>query len=78
MTKWVSRPALAVALLGVAVAVSVAEGQPSTIERPSGVSVGVPVTPYTGGVGTLLVVAKGDLVRFDTADRSTSRSEAHV
>lgn len=70
ITRWVSRPALAVALLGVAVAVSVVEGQPSTVERPSGVSVQVPVTPYTGGVGTLLVVAKGHLIRFDTAART--------
>ncbi|HYT10306.1 MAG TPA: hypothetical protein VEL73_06555 [Mycobacteriales bacterium] len=72
LLRWVARPALAVSLLALAVAVSVMEGQPSTTERPSGVSVSVPVSPYTGSVGTLLVVAGGDLLRFDTLDRRMS------
>jgi hypothetical protein len=64
----VRRPALAVALLGVAVAVSVVEGQPPPAARDSGVSVNA-VQSYTKAVGTLLVVADGRLTHFDTADR---------
>ena len=66
--RWVRRPALAVALLAVAVAVSVVEGQPPPAVRDSGVSVNA-VRPYSGAVGTLLVVADGTLVRFDTLER---------
>src|SRR5215203_5155650 len=66
--RWVGRPALAVALLGVAVAVSVVEGQPPPATRDSGVSVDAD-RPYPYPVGTLLVVADGRLVRFDTGSR---------
>jgi hypothetical protein len=62
----VRRPLVAVALLATAVAVSVAEGQPSTTERPSGVSIPDP-DGAPGAVGTLLVVADGTLIRYDTA-----------
>jgi hypothetical protein len=68
MARWVRRPALAVALLGVAVAVSVVEGQPPPAARDSGVSVDAD-KPYPWPVGTLLVVADGRLVRFDTDAR---------
>jgi hypothetical protein len=64
----VGRPALPVALLGVAVAVSVVEGQPPPAARDSGVSVDAN-KPYPYPVGTLLVVANGRLVRFDTDSR---------
>ena len=66
--RWVGRPALAVALLGVAVAVSVVEGQPPPAARDSGVSVDAD-QPYPYPVGTLLVIAEGRLVRFDTDAR---------
>ena len=65
---WARRPALAVGLLGVAVAVSVVEGQPPPAARDSGVSVPA-AQPYTDAVGTLLVVDDGALVRFDTRSR---------
>lgn len=65
VARWVARPALAVALLGVAVAVSVVEGQPPPAARDSGVSVDAN-EPYPWPVGTLLVVVEGRLVRFDT------------
>jgi hypothetical protein len=55
-------------MLGVAVAVSVARGQPPPAARDSGVSV-PPARPYTDAVGTLLVVDDGALVRFDTRSR---------
>jgi hypothetical protein len=64
--RWVRRPALAVGLLGVAVAVSVVEGQPPPAARDSGVSVDAE-KPYPYPVGTLLVVVEGRLVRYDSA-----------
>src|SRR5512133_1272850 len=70
LLHWVRRPALAVALLAVAVAVSVVEGQPPPAARDSGVSVDAN-RPYPYAVGTLLVVADGRLVRFDTDRRRT-------
>lgn len=70
VARWVRRPALAVGLLAVAVAVSVVEGQPPPAARDSGVSVGAN-QPYPRSVGTLLVVVDGTLVRFDTLDRRT-------
>lgn len=72
VVRWVSRPAIAAATLGIAVAVSVAEGQPSTVERPSGVSVGA-ATPYPGTVGTLLVVSRGGVLQFDSRTRKATR-----
>lgn len=66
--RWVRRPALAVALLGVAVAVSVVEGQPPPAARDSGVSVDAE-EPYPYPVGTLLVVAEGRLMRYDSSAR---------
>src|SRR5829696_1105156 len=68
LARWVRRPALAVALLGIAVAVSVAEGQPPPAARDSGVSVDAD-RPYRWAVGTLLVVTDGELVRVDTVRR---------
>ena len=68
VARWVRRPALAVAVLAIAVAVSVVEGQPPPAARDSGVSVNAD-RPYTRPVGTLLVVADGRLIRFDTAER---------
>jgi hypothetical protein len=56
---------LAVGLLAVAVAVSVAEGQPPPAARDTGVTVDAD-KPYPRGAGTLLVVVDGRLVRYDT------------
>ncbi len=68
--RWVRRPALAVALLGVAVAVSVVEGQPPPAARDSGVSVDA-ADPYPYPVGNLLLVVEGKLVRYDSAARKS-------
>jgi hypothetical protein len=68
--RWARRPALAVALLAVAVAVSVAHGQPPPADRASGVSVPVRTdTPVPPQVGTVVLVAGSGVLRFDTASR---------
>jgi hypothetical protein len=61
----VRRPTTAVALLGVAVVVGVVQGQPPPASRDSGRSVPAERS-YTASVGTLLVVADGSVLRFDT------------
>jgi hypothetical protein len=70
LAAWARRPALAIGLLGVAVAVSVAHGQPPPVDRPSGVSVTVgAVDEEPPRIGHVLLVTGGRVVRFDTYTR---------
>jgi hypothetical protein len=69
---WVRKPTTAVALLGVAVVVGVVQGQPPPAARDSGRSVPTQRS-YTRSVGTLLVVADGAVVRFDTLAKTSVR-----
>jgi hypothetical protein len=70
----VGRPALAIGLLGAAVAVSVAHGQPSPVDRPSGVSVAVSsVAEAPPQVGDVLLVSGEEAVRFGTTSRRAAR-----
>ena len=79
--RWLRRPSTAVALLGVAVAVGVVQGQPPPAVRDSGRSVpvrDVDETPRAEStpprsVGVLLVVVDGGVVRFDSLSRSARR-----
>jgi hypothetical protein len=66
------KPTTAVALLGVAVVVGVVQGQPPPASRDSGRSVPAE-RPYTFSVGTLLVVADGRVLRFDTLAKQAER-----
>ena len=70
LAAWARRPALAIGLLAVAVAVSVAHGQPPPADRPSGVSVTVgAVATEPPRIGSVLLVTAGRVVRFDTSTR---------
>ncbi|HEX5494761.1 MAG TPA: hypothetical protein VFX70_09340 [Mycobacteriales bacterium] len=63
---WMRRPVLPAVLLAGAVAVSVATGQPAPADRASGVSVPVSAAiDVPAGLGNLLLVSAGTLVRFD-------------
>jgi hypothetical protein len=72
LTRWTRRPSTAVALLGIAVVVGVVQGQPPPASRDSGRSVPA-VQSYPRGVGELLAVVDGSLVRFDTLTKRTTR-----
>ena len=70
LAAWARRPALAIGLLAVAVAVSVAHGQPPPADRPSGVSVVVgSIAEEPPRIGPVLLVTGGGVVRFDTNTR---------
>lgn len=79
--RWMRRPSTAIALLGVAVAVGVVQGQPPPAVRDSGRSVpvrDVDETPRAESspprsVGVLLVVVDGGVVRFDSLSRTSRR-----
>jgi hypothetical protein len=74
LAAWARRPALAVGLLGVAIAVSVAHGQPPPAARPSGVSVSLSkVSASPPQIGTVLLVTNGEVVTFDTRSRKPVR-----
>src|SRR5512133_751184 len=69
LMRWVRGPTTAVALLGIAVVVGVVQGQPPPAARDSGRSVPA-VQSYPRSVGSLLVVVKGTVVRFDTLTKT--------
>ena len=72
LARWVRRPSTAIALLAVAVAVGVVQGQPPPAARDSGRSVPA-VQSYPRSVGDLLVVVDGRLLRFDTLTKKATR-----
>jgi hypothetical protein len=67
LVRLIRRPVISVGLLGLAVAISVAHGQPPAADRASGVSVPVrkssPVPPQ---VGPVVLVAGSEVLRYDT------------
>jgi hypothetical protein len=72
LARWVRAPSTAIALLAVAVAVGVVQGQPPPAARDSGRSVPA-VQSYPRSVGDLLVVVGSRLVRFDTLTKKATR-----
>lgn len=67
--RWTRRPFIPAAALLLAAAVSLAQGQPSPVDPPVGVSIPADDAPPPATVGQLMVVYDGDVFRVNPVNR---------
>jgi hypothetical protein len=71
--KWTRRPVVPALALILAAVVSLAQGQPSPVEPPIGVSIPADDAPPPATVGQLMVVYGGGLYRVNPVNRAAAR-----